>query len=234
MATKTMPHFSLNEIDCKIQEKEQMTMMLNPDIRKTRETKALPLSIHVFRVVLMALIIVAAALCTLGMWSECATGATFTDEGYINQLMTGDQSSAGGWDDNVISNVDPSLKGTTANSMTQSVSNFFLNLGLWIIGMGVVLCAARLAGRGICELLISDNDGARGKGKKKGSLSIPGFFLTSEERNSSPSPEWVAPMLRETGLFLGIALFVGAFISILAGIALMMIDEASTVTGLNG
>lgn len=183
-------------------------------------------SVAVFR--LLFLVILSSFL-VLGMFAlstpPAEAASSFADDGYVNELMSGKSNSAGGWNENVIAATDPSeLAGTSSDSLIQQVSDFFLNFGLWIIGFSVVFAVARLAGRALYEMVLTDTKGNKGVKGKEGDVECPAFFLTSKERKHGLNTEWFIPMLAETGLYLGIGLFVGTILSILTGIAFTILD----------
>lgn len=179
------------------------------------------------RVSVMFLIALSLGLAGLGLVAGSAEAVSFADDGYVNQLMTGNTSNGGGWNENVIISQDPSLQGTDADSLVKSVSGFFNGLAVAIISVAFVLSAARLAGRGVYEMFCSTPEDRAGISMGKKSVGgIPSFFQTSEERKSKKTnTEWVRPMLMETGMFLGVAIFVGAILAALSGIALMLLTQ---------
>jgi ABC-type phosphate transport system permease subunit len=105
---------------------------------------------------------------------------------------------------------------------------FFNTISIIVLGFILVISVARFAGRGIIEMMGTDQ-------------KIPALFLTSHERSagnknnpktSSLDDQWVIHMIVETFIFFLIGFGVSAIISIGAGVAIYLVGEVSNVTGL--
>lgn len=196
--------------------------------KKKGEKNAIAAGSRPARALFLVMLSVIVSLSLLGIVSGDAQASTFTDDSYVNQLMTGNANDGGGWNENVITNLDPSLKGTDAGSVTKDISNFFNALAIWIVSIGIVLAVARLAFRGVYEMVASNDEdlsGTKGGRGAKGGGGMPGFLKTSQERNDGKHiKNWGTPMLIETAIFIGVALFVGAIIEILLGVGMTVID----------
>lgn len=139
-----------------------------------------------------------------------------TDEGYGNELMGGKEQP---WNETVLTDT---TKVQVSKDVNKSISQKFVDASGPIAGIlvlvALVLAVGRLVGRGICEMTMRQTAG--------GMKGIPKIFLTGDERNTgSANRDWFLPMAKETGIYLGLTLFVFVILGVLAGLVLFAIDQ---------
>lgn len=151
-----------------------------------------------------------------------ANATDFSDgSSYANEFMSGNPDDRGGWDENIYNESIGENAAGDSQTLVNNTSEFLNQLAVIIISFGIILSVARFAGRGVCQILVN---------RKEDQKDVPKFFLTGEERRGGTLNEhWVGEMIKETMILLGIAIFVGAILGVISGLAVFttnaVIDE---------
>lgn len=191
----------------------------------SNRTQNIGITSKICRIVIALLLAVSVALCGFFVAApDMASAVEFDSGGYAGEFMKGDDGSEIGWNSNVIVDTmdDDSIAEEDGTSFVSSLSNFLFGLGKMLIMLSIIFSCARFVGRGLLSLFMKDGQ----SWKSLSGLNI--LFQTSKERsnkNSSFNQHWVKDMLLETFIFLGIGIFSGVIVEIVAQLMLMFSDQ---------
>lgn len=201
------------------------------------------LAFNVLMVIVLALGVCAA--CGFGFdaagGGEVAVAEEFdSGAGYADSLL--DSNGMEGWKADLIENADPDSKldpGAHGENLLDGINTFLLSLSTIIIVLSIVVAAGRFAGRALLQLLYGQpgstvNFNSTGKNTEEHS-DFWIVFMTSSERNSKQlESEWVRVMAKETFLLLGIGIFAGFIVGLLAGVGQFIISQITDTAAQTG
>ena len=147
--------------------------------------------------------------------------------GYVNQFMSGDESSTGGWNENLLQTFGGGSQyqgDNAANGFVAALDAFEKAIAAALIGFVIIMTVVRFVGRGVYEIAFTSG--------KTRDTNMPKFFLTGEERGSSKGKgydvgdqNWFVPMFKESLKYIGIAFFVWVILAIVAGIVMFALTN---------
>ena len=147
--------------------------------------------------------------------------------GYVNEFMSGDQSSTGGWNENLLQTFGGGSQyqgDNAANGFVVALDAFEKAIAAALIGFVIIMTVVRFVGRGVYEIAFTSG--------KTRDTNMPKFFLTGEERGGTKNKgydvgkqNWFVPMFRESLKYIGIAFFVWVVLAIIAGIVMFALTN---------
>lgn len=189
----------------------------------SNRTQNIGITSKICRIAMALLLAVSVALCGFFVVApDMASAVEFDSGGYAGEFMKGDDGSEIGWNSNVIVDTmdDDSIADEDGTSFVSSLSNFLFGIGKMLIMLSIIFSCARFVGRGLLSLFMKDGQ----QWKSMSGLNI--LFQTSKERNKDAlNKHWVKDMLLETFIFLGIGIFSGVIVEIVAQMMLMFSDQ---------
>lgn len=181
---------------------------------------------RIARALIILICAVFLALTTLsiaGMDPAFATVDYNDGSGYADAFL-GDT----GWKSDVITDLEPeSETNEHGTDLVQDLNDFFYNLGAVILGVAIIFCLFRFATRAVYQMVTQNNDVLSTKNKKADAVSgLWRLIMTAEERGTDKlNDTWFIPMLKETFLFIGIAVCASFIVVLLGFVATFMVEQ---------
>ena len=175
----------------------------------------------------------------IGVFSDIniACAADATDKDYAHEFLGGGSSgssSSPGWDNDVITQIDPNVGGDglegTSDKYINAGWNFLFTIDKFLVGVAVLFFVGRIAGRGIWEVAFGGSTGATlpkilQASNEKGATSnaLPSGHNANRQMqggSSSPVEKWLIPMCKDAlkGFILSAGVII--IINIVAGLVM--------------
>ena len=175
----------------------------------------------------LAVVLIVLTLIAMPIARHTAFALEFGGEGYANTLMSGDAGNRGGWDGNVIAESAGGEKIGEGGpeAFVKNVNNISDTLGVGAVVFCLVFAGARMAGRGIYEMVFRESRSSTTFSAKEGqhSILLSMVALASERKSGRYEPDWVHKMILENAKYIALVLGIWLILAVLTQIVLFVI-----------